>query len=147
MHVSAVVRCSSLKSPLNGRVKLSREPVYGTVAIYTCRAGFGLMGDSTRTCQADGSWSGSTPSCQSKQERCMLLLSFKLAFFIAEGSCGTLPDPENGLVRFTSIVLGGHATFICDQGYVREGDYVRTCGVDGTWSGASPTCQRKFQYI
>lgn len=68
-----------------------------------------------------------------------------LFFFSPEGSCGTLPHPENGMVRFTSMLLGGHATFVCDPGYMLDGSYLRTCGVLGTWSGSSPTCQRKTQ--
>lgn len=35
----------------------------GQKAEYSCQPGFALLGDSTRTCQNDGSWSGRRPRC------------------------------------------------------------------------------------
>ena len=41
----------------------------GTVATYTCNNGFELFSDATKTCQNDGTWTGSEPtSCQSMLE-------------------------------------------------------------------------------
>ena len=59
------MQCARLRAPANGRVKQGRK-LFGTVANYTCRGGYGLMGVSARTCQADGTWSGSAPYCHSK---------------------------------------------------------------------------------
>ena len=39
--------------------------------------------------------------------------------------------------------LGTEATYICNDGYVLRGvrgDRVRTCQLDGTWTGTEPTC-------
>ena len=36
----------------------------GQTGIYRCNTGYNLVGDSTRTCQATGNWSGSVPTCQ-----------------------------------------------------------------------------------
>ena len=47
----------------------NNEYLSGTVATYTCNNGFELFGDVTRTCQNDGTWTGSEPtSCQSMLE-------------------------------------------------------------------------------
>ncbi|MBK8591032.1 MAG: hypothetical protein IPN77_18240 [Sandaracinaceae bacterium] len=35
----------------------------GEIATFSCAQGFGLVGDMTRTCQADGTWTGALPSC------------------------------------------------------------------------------------
>ena len=37
--------------------------VYNTVVSYTCNSGFRLVGSATRTCQANGQWSGEHPRC------------------------------------------------------------------------------------
>ena len=60
----AVVNCSSLDDPVNGQVELSNTTV-GLTANYTCIQGYILTnGNNTRTCEANGEWSGSSPSCE-----------------------------------------------------------------------------------
>ena len=40
------------------------ETVFGSQATYTCNDGFVISsGDDTRTCEANGEWSGSEPTC------------------------------------------------------------------------------------
>ena len=55
--------CPTLADPVNGSVSLEGTGV-GDMASYSCNTGYELIGDDTRTCQADGSWSGSPPTCQ-----------------------------------------------------------------------------------
>ena len=58
------VGCCSLGHPVNGQVELSNTTVRST-ANYTCNQGYILSnGNSTRTCEANGEWSGSSPSCE-----------------------------------------------------------------------------------
>ena len=40
--------------------------VVDSTATYSCNDGFTLEGQSTRTCQDDGEWSGSAPTCERK---------------------------------------------------------------------------------
>ena len=38
------------------------------------------------------------------------------------------------------------ATYTCNAGYNLIGTTSRTCGSDGVWSLAAPTCERKCDY-
>ncbi|XP_078598029.1 E-selectin-like [Branchiostoma floridae x Branchiostoma japonicum] len=87
--------CPTLSSPTNGAVSGSNS--LGDTATFTCNSGYNLVGGSTRTCQADLTWSGSSPTCAAVQ-------------------CPVLTPPTNGGVS------GGNyyqdvATFTCDFGY------------------------------
>ena len=65
--------CGSLPDPANGQVDHTAGTSLGQTAIYSCNTGYNLVGDSTRTCQATGNWSGSAPTCQGMYV-CMLTL-------------------------------------------------------------------------
>ena len=56
--------CGTLTDPANGQVNHTAGTTFGQTASYSCDTGYNLMGDSTRTCQATGIWSGSDPTCQ-----------------------------------------------------------------------------------
>ena len=62
--ILAVVDCGTLTDPANGQVDLTSGTTFRQTATYSCNAGYNLVGDSTRTCQATGVWSGSVPTCQ-----------------------------------------------------------------------------------
>ena len=57
--------CGPLDAPNDGSVSISGT-IVGSTATYTCNDGFRLQGQSTRTCQTNGEWSGSAPICQRK---------------------------------------------------------------------------------
>ena len=48
--------------PSNGAVN-APETTFQAVATFSCISGYRLVGDSIRTCQANGSWSGQIPQC------------------------------------------------------------------------------------
>ena len=60
----STVVCASL--PLtNGMISYSDPPQgVGSVATHSCDTFNTLNGGSTRTCQSDGIWSGSAPTCE-----------------------------------------------------------------------------------
>ena len=61
----STVRCSELPNPTNGRVdQQGNRP--GDRALYACTTGYELVGQSLRTCQNNGQWSGEAPSCESE---------------------------------------------------------------------------------
>ena len=65
-----IVPCLSLTAPNNGMITCSLEgdgvPIPGETCIITCNTGYQLIGSVVRTCQNDGSWSGSDAICKSE---------------------------------------------------------------------------------
>ena len=59
------MRCGDLLDPAFGSVEYNSDTV-GSIARYSCNAGYMLSGDRTRTCQDTGMWSGTQPTCQRK---------------------------------------------------------------------------------
>ena len=57
--------CGSLPDPANGQVSHTAGTTLGLTATYSCNTGYNLVGDTTRTCEANGMWSGKAPICQS----------------------------------------------------------------------------------
>ena len=55
--------CGALSGPANGQVSHTTGTTLGRTATYSCNTGYNLMGDSIRTCQVNGMWSGSEPTC------------------------------------------------------------------------------------
>lgn len=115
-----IKNCGTLVMPTNGSVTAATT-TYGATATYACVTGYGLAGTATRTCQADGMWSGAAPTCAIK-------------------NCGTLAGPTNGTVTATTTTYGSAATYACNTGYGVVGTATRACQADGTWSGTAPTC-------
>ena len=58
------VSCGQPDSPTNGRVDTSAGTSFGDVARYSCDEGYMLVGLNETTCQADGRWNGSVPTCE-----------------------------------------------------------------------------------
>ena len=119
----ARVTCPNLSNPANGQVTFSFGVSVGSTATYTCTSGYVIVGESTRVCQGDGSWSGRAPICSIVK-------------------CGGLSNPSNGQVSITNDTPGGTATYTCNSGYTLVGLETRTCQNNGEWSGSAPTCTR-----
>ncbi|XP_019614393.1 PREDICTED: sushi, von Willebrand factor type A, EGF and pentraxin domain-containing protein 1-like [Branchiostoma belcheri] len=109
-------QCPELTTLINGAV--SGSNTYGEELTFTCDTGYALVGASTLSCQADGTWSGSPPTCEVLQ-------------------CPIVPSPANGVKESS---CEGDLTFTCDAGYNLVGTSTLTCQADGTWSGTPPTC-------
>ena len=62
-----VVICDDLSNITNAVITYSPSTsprLMDSVATYTCQLDLPLVGNAQRTCQADGSWSGTEPYCQ-----------------------------------------------------------------------------------
>lgn len=61
-----IIDCGSLDDPENGQVLLSGTTA-GATATYSCFVGYiGGSGDSVRSCQSNGQWSGAAVVCIGK---------------------------------------------------------------------------------
>ncbi len=104
-------------------VSLSANPA-GATASYSCLSGYYPSGEATRTCRADGTWSGPPPDC-------------------LPVDCRKLADPDHGVVAASATTLGAQAQYRCSDGYDLVGAPARVCQADGTWSGLAPSCSAK----
>ena len=72
--------CPPLTDPNNGVIICSLGddgvPSYEDTCSFTCNTGYELTGSDTRTCQTDGSWSGSQTICQ-RGMTCVLYVCVK----------------------------------------------------------------------
>ena len=77
-----MINCTILDDPENGRVTFTPgvvatiETGLGAVANYTCNEGYDLVGDTLRTCEANGQWDGGEPTCMG-----MYLFGSTLCFY------------------------------------------------------------------
>ena len=56
--------CPTLSDPYDGAVSTPKGTEFQDEAIYECEQGFELVGNSQRSCQSTGSWSGTAPTCK-----------------------------------------------------------------------------------
>ncbi len=155
------VQCAALSAPANGKVTVSSQ-LLGSTASYSCDGGFALGGDANRTCQANGAWSGTAPTCNAVSScagnpcqngstctdlspgyTCACLPGWNGANCDVPVDCGTLDAPGNGSIAISKTTNGGTATYTCTAGFVLDGNGgngVRTCQADGTWTGTAPAC-------
>ena len=117
-----VVDCGQPERPNNGD-RQAFSTTFESKAQYVCGRGYRLEGASERTCQANGQWSGSVPTC--------VLID-----------CGNPGDPDNGRVVLPRGVttLGAIAQYECSTGYQLSSNVRRSCQSDGTWSLSEPAC-------
>ena len=138
-----------MSAPENGDVGLSGVRP-GSQALYSCDRGFNLVGEETRKCQRNGQWTGSAPTCESKQSnnKNFLFALFIICFFLlyenTEITCPKLTPPKYGKVRISGYCVDDYAVYGCAYGYQISHKDRRVCQEDGTWSGSEPTCDRKY---
>jgi len=67
LYVTVEIQCDILSTPSNGGMSCSAGRVgvgyEGDTCNFTCNTGYELTGSDTRTCQSNGSWSGSAMTC------------------------------------------------------------------------------------
>jgi cysteine-rich repeat protein len=116
------VTCGKLNNTENGRKFGDTNSTLGFTVYFECDSCYKLFGSSNRTCQGDGQWSGTQPTCSLVE-------------------CPLLEPPENGNKTGDSRHCPAKVKFSCSIGYKLNGTDVRICQQNGEWSGQQPTCE------
>uniref|UniRef100_A0A7N5JRY2 CUB and sushi domain-containing protein 3 n=1 Tax=Ailuropoda melanoleuca TaxID=9646 RepID=A0A7N5JRY2_AILME len=98
---------------------------FGSTVHYSCTGKRTLLGQSSRTCQLNGHWSGSQPHCSGD----------------ATGTCGDPGTPGHGSRQESDFRTKSSVRFACDIGYILHGSEERTCLANGSWTGRQPECK------
>ena len=84
---------------------------------------------------------------------CYVASTNPLCTYPIAGDCLPLTIPSNGAIVYSSSANpsgnypeGTTATHSCTRGQLFDGDTVRTCQNDGTWTGTEPSCSGVFDY-
>ncbi|XP_071947328.1 sushi, von Willebrand factor type A, EGF and pentraxin domain-containing protein 1-like [Antedon mediterranea] len=109
--------CGSPGSIRNG-YKVGNIYTFAAEVLFYCNKGYRLSGRNYRVCQADGEWSGLTPTC-------------------SPVTCPAVDDPENGEAFGTDYSYGKRVQLTCDEGFVipdvnLNAGYI-TCQENGRW--------------
>ena len=130
-----LVQCPDLTNPMNGMISCSMisSPIYAyeDTCSFTCNTGYELTGSTERTCQSDGSWSGSPVSC-----------------IIMECPSSSLPM-NSMLAESCSSTYQSMCELQCQEGFNGTGDPSYVCdvlsnGSSVTWMAKGNTwrCER-----
>ena len=122
-------------------------PSYENTCSFTCSTGYELTGSETRTCQSNGSWSGSEAICRRGMS---IVFDGNLFNLFLSVRC---PIPDGAVL--TMCLLGDDGvpsyedtcSFTCNTGYVLSSNGSRTCQSDQSWSGGDDVCRRGVLYI
>ncbi|XP_010150351.1 PREDICTED: sushi, von Willebrand factor type A, EGF and pentraxin domain-containing protein 1-like, partial [Eurypyga helias] len=162
------VECPQPEEIQNGIVDVQGLTFLST-ALYTCKSGFELVGNTTILCGEDGQWLGGRPACKPIQcPRPKKILNGKYSFTnfhygqtTCEESgwssstpaclptdCGLPPHIDfgeyvqlmNGNVRGENYTYGSVIYYECDPGYQLNGPTERKCQENQKWDGSEPIC-------
>lgn len=123
-----IVDCGPLQGIANGSLVLSGTE-FGSRAEFSCSKCFRLVGNSTRTCDADGKWTGQSPKCE-------------------EIRCNPPQIPLGGdnssiVSEARGNLCGARIWYTCPSGTALIGSDINTCVETGTWLFNPPICTPK----
>lgn len=129
-EIKTAPSCPTPEAPLHGGV-IGTEFEVGKTVTYSCDPGFALVGQSSRTCTSEETWSGHVPVC--------------------ERSC-PMPNLPKNLVAEKNP-FGRDATeaplrvlkFRCNDGLHLIGSELATCLPTGTWDEPVPQCRKRCE--
>ncbi|XP_033096152.1 mannan-binding lectin serine protease 1-like [Anneissia japonica] len=126
VYTTTAKPCVEISAPLYGSM-IGDEFTFKATVIFECQDGYILKGSESRSCKADGSWTGVTTSCQ-----------------IVE--CDQPPSIPHGSWRSLSnnFTFTNSVEYECDEFYdlSLESDSVRICTSNGVWSPDQPVCEQ-----
>lgn len=95
--------------------------MYLSKALYTCKTGYNLVGNSTVLCGERGVWIGGVPSCRPIE-------------------CSIPKQISNGKVVYRKLHFGHSATYSCRRGYHLQGPETLKCLANREWDSEPPIC-------
>uniref|UniRef100_A0AAQ5XF31 Sushi, von Willebrand factor type A, EGF and pentraxin domain-containing protein 1 n=1 Tax=Amphiprion ocellaris TaxID=80972 RepID=A0AAQ5XF31_AMPOC len=117
LPICVPVSCSSPPPLRNGYIQVRHK------VTYACNAGYRLIGQPERSCQANRQWSNHDPPT------CVLL------------TCDPPPDIVHGHYKGSEFQVGRKVQYVCDEGYELAGDAIWTCLKYGRWDKSRrPRC-------
>ena len=123
------IQCQKITAPVWSDHTGSLPRAYGSKVVFSCQAGFNLVGVASLTCQADGLWSAWVPACTAV-------------------TCPLLTTPPGSEQVSVNRTYTGHAVYRCLHGYEKVNGLVsRVCKHDGQWSGSDLLCQGKADSV
>lgn len=114
------IECPQPEDIPNGIVDV-QGLMYLSTAIYNCKAGYDLVGNSTVLCGQSGLWIGGVPVCHPVK-------------------CAAPKEIPNGSVRYSRLQFSQSVTYSCQRGYRLQGPENLTCLENGQWHQEAPTC-------
>ncbi|KAK7103870.1 sushi domain-containing protein 4-like isoform X2 [Littorina saxatilis] len=121
----------------------------GSEVVYSCLAGYRLVGADTLKCTADLLWSKIPPNCMKQTEKVVFCRDIGLSK-IDNGYCKCERSESNSLEKCEPFYLTTQVRCQCDQGYKLMGSSLLTCtsmplarSDYGTWSHEPPYCIRE----
>ena len=117
----------SQPSIANGVVSVTGQRS-GDTATYTCDSGYELVGSATRTCQADGSWTGSAPTCVGKlrPHQYFIIILPSLSSAVVVNITGSGVQVAGEQYTLTCTVSGGDMTDTDAYGWRRNSSTLQT---------------------
>uniref|UniRef100_UPI00358FCE16 CUB and sushi domain-containing protein 3-like n=1 Tax=Myxine glutinosa TaxID=7769 RepID=UPI00358FCE16 len=116
--------CGDPGTPGEGH-REGRSFTYLSVVSFSCEPPYLIVGSSSRTCKADGTWSARQPRCIDPTNTI----------------CSDPGAPDNGFQNYSlGYEAGSTVYFSCAKGFHIHGSTSRTCQADLTWNGVQPEC-------
>ncbi|KAJ7383495.1 hypothetical protein OS493_027659 [Desmophyllum pertusum] len=114
------VDCGPSAVPEYG-VAHGNSTTYPNMITFSCKTEFSLQGVSTRTCQANGTWTRGDVMCQGME-------------------CSEVRPPANGWLFGRDFTHPHSVIFSCGKGFRLVGTSQLTCLKNGSWSDQQPNC-------
>ena len=131
-----LIRCLPPQRLDDGVIRSMSGYDYGATIVYTCHDSYTLVGNATRQCQGNKTWSGEPPTCVIAQ---CPVPDIKYAFIVWSSGDN---DIEDHVVEIDMFVAGMTIQLDCEEGYGLVGMAEVACQANGSWSHKLPTCRR-----
>ncbi|GCB64392.1 hypothetical protein scyTo_0000274 [Scyliorhinus torazame] len=121
-----IIICGDPGVSANG-IRLGDDFTVGKNITHMCQPGYTMGSEVSRvcSCNSNGTWSGSVPSCNAVV-------------------CLAPPQISNGKMEGTNFDWGSSISYSCSPGYELSFPAILSCVGNGTWMGEVPQCLPKF---